>query len=124
MKKILLTFALATSSLNTYADICGIVTRQQAEKSLSILTVGTKITQTYSTKSKMTVKTVSIENPYQMGGEIFYELKVNGEIIDPGHTNVIINNNVSLNLGRIVGCDQEVSDPDLIIPTSIKGFLK
>jgi hypothetical protein len=119
MKKLLCVLSVTSLiSSAAFADICGIVTREEAQKSLSLLTKGTKISQTYALNPNVTVKTVSVAYSTTMGGVKYYDLKVNGESIDPGHTNVVINKNVSLNLGRIVGCDKEASDPDLVIGTS------
>lgn len=120
MKNLLLIAIAFTTFSTAFADVCGIVTREQAEKSLSFLTKGAKLTATYSDLAKLTVQSVSVVKSTIMDGVTYYDLKVNGVSIDPGHTNIIINRNVSLNLGRLVGCDVESSDPDLIIRTSLK----
>lgn len=119
MKKLLCVLAITTLvSSAAFADICGIVTREQSEKSISILTKGTKISQTYASSPRSVVRSVSISYATTMDGVAYYDLKVNNESIDPGHTNIEINRNVSLNLGRIVGCDKTASDPDIVIGTA------
>jgi hypothetical protein len=119
MKKTILTLALLTLTSAAFADICGIVTQDQLEKSLSFLTPGTKLTQTFSANSNLVVKNVTTKIATVMDGITYYDLQVNGESIDPGHTNIEINRKVSLNLGRLVGCDKDASDPDIIIGTRI-----
>jgi hypothetical protein len=119
MKRLLCVLSLsAILTSSAFADVCGIVTREQAERSLSVLTKGTKIEMTYSDIAKTTVKTVSVTPYTEMEGVEYFDLKVNGVSIDPGHTNVVINKNVSLNLGRIVGCDKDASDPDFVVGTA------
>ena len=123
MRKMVAILVLLSVSSSAFADICGIVTQSQAENTLSFLKKGAKLTQTYSNQPNLVVEEVTLEKSTTMDGVDYYDLKVNGQSIDPGHTNIVINKNVSLNLGRLVGCDAEVSDPNLIIPTSMDKFL-
>ena len=120
MKKIITILGLVTFSSAAFADVCGYLTLSQAEKTLSFLTKGAKLEQTYANIPKMTVKTVSVEKK----SDVDYLIKVNGQDIDPGHVNVVINKKVTLNLGALVGCDVQFSDPNIISPTFIDGYLK
>lgn len=109
---------LVVSSLAS-ADVCELMTREQAELSLSFLSKGAKLTQTFGLSPEMTVKNVSVIKHSGLPDEETFEIKVNGESIDPGHTNILFNEKVSLNLGRLVGCSVEDSDPNMILPTTI-----
>lgn len=120
MRKIITILSLLTMTSSAFADVCGIVTKEQGEKTLAFLKKGAKLTQTYALQPKLVVKTVSMTKSTNMDGVDYYDIRVNGEPIDPGHTNIVLNKNVSLNIGRLVGCDSAASDADLIIPISGK----
>ena len=45
---------------SAFADVCGIVTKEQGEKTLAFLKKGAKLTQTYALQPKLVVKTVSM----------------------------------------------------------------
>lgn len=122
MKKMILSLILVSISSSAFADICRSLTRHEAEKSLSFLTKGVKFNETYTPFGTLRVESVSVEKSMTVDGVDYFHLVVNGEPIDPGHTNIILNKNVSINLGRMVGCDSEASDPDHIRPTPMDKF--
>jgi hypothetical protein len=119
MKAAITLFILAVSSVGM-SDVCGIVTKDQAEKSLSLLRPGTRLTMSFNDLGKATVAKVSPKFETTMNGVNYFSLnvtdRVSGKVLqlDPGHTLIVLNSTASISLGRLVGCSPTDSDPDVI----------
>lgn len=117
MKKLVLILGFLSLSFSASADVCEALTQSQAEKALSLITKGTKLNLTFSNSRSMTVKTVAVKSSIFMDGTQYFGIVVNNEAIDLGHTNIRLNENVSLNIAKLIDCQAESADPSFIAPT-------
>ena len=101
MKKTIATLGIVLMASTCFGDICELMSKDVAESALTLVKKG--VILDINARENIKVKTVNVVTKNDE-----YMIYVNGEAIDLGYTNLVLNEDVALNLARIVQCDSLV----------------